>query len=470
MSAWRERMRTRWHAASDRGSAMLMTTMVIVLITTLAGLGTTMAIRDVRGAGQAQQAGTALGSAEAGISQAIAYIRTHGVRKLACSPACVPANPWNENAPVTASTPGGGQWTAWIAPMSVGNGNTGDTYLVHSTGTAAGMAQRVIEVEITLTPIDLPKAVFGRTINLGGTVDLQQISMLSTGCVYKRDKVSVDVAAGPDAAYGIPVGVHSSQIITKSQGSGQYCANTAQPIHGGLNLAGISLKPCNSDYPYDQDRLGGSLTTLPLVGGLLALAPCAAAASSSAYLPRADGSINGSFLRDEAALFRSFGVTRPALTEAQIEQLRTTAAAQGTLYSSPHGWSVPTAPHSVLFFELGTNDTVDLGPLGESLWARTRLQLSDPLCLDASLLVIVTGGNAKMASNMNLAASIYMASGAPGGKLSKGNGTVNHVGMLYADNLDFAGNIDVSLDTCYLGNPPPGLFDVNPGTYRELDR
>ncbi|MGQ0626169.1 MAG: hypothetical protein ACT4PP_16175 [Sporichthyaceae bacterium] len=466
-----------WRTAGDRGSAMILTTMVIVLVTTLAGLGTTMAIRDLRGAGHAQQAGTALGSAEAGVAHAITYIRARGVRKLACYPACT-TNPWNPTTPVTASTAGGGRWTAWIAPLSVGNGDGGDTYLVHSTGTAGGPAERTIEVEISVTPIDLPKAVFGRTIGIGGTVDLKQISMFSTGCVYKRNHITVDASAGPDVVYNVPAAVHSAQIITESQGSGQYCANTAKPIHGGLNLAGVSLLPCNSKYPFDQDRFGGSLTDLPLLGGLLALAPCAPAATNEAYLPRdldLDGSldINGSFISDERALFRSFGISRPALSEAEIEQLRTIALAQGNYYTSTTGWSTPNGtvhPHSILFFDLAANQTVDLDPLGTSLWSRTRLDVSSPLCLDASLLVVVAGGNAKLNSNMNLAASIYLAGSAPGGRLTKGNGTINHVGMLYADALDLAGNFNVSLDTCYLGNPPPGLFDVKAGTYRELDR
>lgn len=444
---------------------MMLTVMAMLLVTVLAGVSTTLAVGNLRGSGQAQQAGTALDAAEAGVAQATSYIRTYGVRKLACYPTCN-ANPWNPGNPVSQEVAGGGRWTAYVLPVSVGNGDTGDRYLVHSTGSAAGSAQRVIEVEVTVTPISLPKAIFGRTLNLGGTVDLTQISMFSTGCVYKRSKVTSDHSAGLDLAYNTPIAVHSSQIITESQGSGQHCASTAKPIHGGLDLLGISLNPCNSSYPYDQDRFGGSL---------LNLLPCASVVNNPQYLPRdldLDGSldVNGSFIKDDKALFASFGITTPALTESQIEGLKTTAQAQGSYYTSPNGWTVPTEPHSVLFFDIGSSDTVDLGPLSTSLWSRTRLSGSDPLCSDASLLVVITGGNAKMNSNSNLAASIYLAGDAPGGRLTKASGTVNHIGMLYADTLDFTGDINVSLDGCYIANPPPALFDVNPGTYSELDR
>jgi hypothetical protein len=467
--------------ARDRGTAMLLTLSMMMLVTTLAGVGATMAVRDMRGAGEAQQAGSALDAAEAGISQAVAYIRSSGTRKLSCYPTSCTTNPWNPTKPVAADTKGGGHWSAYITPISVGQAadGDGDIYRVHSTGSAGGPAERTIEVDVTVTPIDLPKGIFGRTVNFGGTVDLTQISVFSTGCVYKRSKMNAHYSDGLDAAYGIPIGVHSSQIITDSQGSGQYCPNTNKPIHDGLNVAGLSLKPCNSAFPYDQDRFGGSLTDVPLLGGLAALSPCASAVASYPNIYKTpidlglDGQVdvNGSFIRDDRALFRTFGITRPALTDSELEQLKTLAQAQGTYYTSPSGWSVPTNPHTVLFFDLSANQTVDLKPLDGSLWSRGRLTNAlDPLCIDASLLIVVTGGNARLNGNTQLAASIYLSGSAPGGQLFKANGTANHIGMLYADTLDITGNFSASLDACYVANPPPSLFDVNPGTYRELDR
>ena len=39
-----------------------------------------------------------------------------------------------------------------------------------------------------------------------------------------------------------------------------------------------------------------------------------------------------------------------------------------------------------------------------------------------------------------------------------------------SDTLDLTGNINVRLDSCYMANPSPALYDVTPGTSRELDR
>jgi hypothetical protein len=380
-------------------------------------------------------------------------------------------NPWNPTAPVSATVAGGGQWTAYITPIPPNTATVPGKFVIHSTGTMpGGPAQRIIETTLTVTPIDLPKSSYARTINLGGTVSLSQMSMVTTGCVYQRSKLSVNNAAGPDLAYGVPAGVHSSQIITDAQGSGQYCPGTNKAIHGGLLGTGLSLLPCNASYPYDQDTFGGSL-----LGPGLNLLPCSAVASNPAYLPRdinGDGTldVNGSYLRDDRALFRSLGIQHSALTAANLDQLRTVSQAQGNYYTSNSGWALPTDPHSVLFFDISSGSTVNLSALGSSIFARTALNTTGAGCPDLSLFIVIAGGNAKLNSNASIADTLYLASGAPNGSLQKANGTANHIGAIYADTIDLTGNLNLSLDTCYLENPPPTLFDVTPGTYQELDR
>lgn len=461
---------------ADRGSGMIMTIMIVALVTALGATATALAVGNLHGSTSAQQAGTALDAAEAGIAQATTHIRTYGVRKIRCNTTDCTTNQWSSGNPVSANVAGGGRWEAYIQPIApVGTPSEPGKFLIHSTGTAGGPAQRILETEVTVSAIDLPKAIFGRTIGLGGTVDISRISMFSTGCIFNRAHLNISNAVGLDAAYGVPSAAHSSQIITESNGSGQYCPTTNKPIHKGLVSSLLpdltSLLACNSSYPYDQDRFGGSLTS-----GALAslLAPCSGAASNSAYQRHdydLDGSaeVNGSFIKDDRALFKSFGIKRPALTDAEIEQLRVTAQAQGNYYNST-SYTTPTDPHSVLFFDLN-GGTVDLAQLSTSIFSRVATDLTDLLsCPDRSLLVVIVGGDAKMDSNMNLASSIYLASSAPYGVLHKANGTVNQIGMLYADSLDFVGNLNVRLDLCYIENPSPFLFSVTPGAYRELDR
>lgn len=479
---------------ADRGSGMIVMMLVMALVVALGATATSVSIGNLRGSSSAQAAGTALDAAEAGIAQATTYLRTYGTRKVRCSPTCT-TNPWNPptdtspGSPVSANVAGGGRWEAWIKPIPPVTAAGGGKYLIHSTGTAGGPAQRILETEVTVAPIDLPKAIFGRTINLVGDVNVENMSVFSTGCVYKRDHLDFPgledgsvVAADLDLAYGAPPGVHSSQIITESNGSGQFCSDTAKPIHSNTGLAGsllAALGVCNTSYPYDQDRLGGSFVSLSTLLPIPLLpSVCSALTNVDAYEPHyvspGEVDVSGSFIRDDAALLKSFGIKRPALSAAEIEQLRVTAQAQGNYYESTSGWSNPTTPHSVLFFDLenaGSNRTVDLDQLSTStLFSRLEMDASSPLCLDASLLVVIVGGDAKLASNTQIAASLYLGSAAPYGKLQKANGTSNHIGMMYADTMDLTGTLNVSLDTCYLENPPPALFSVTHGTYRELDR
>lgn len=467
--------------SSDRGSGMILTLLVMALVVALGATATSVSIGNLRGSTSANQAGTALDAAEAGVAQAITHIRTYGTRKLRCNTTTCTSNAWSPTNPVSADVAGGGRWTAYIKPIPPNTADLPGKFLIQSTGTAGGPAQRIIETEVTVAPIDLPKAIFGRTINLVGNVNVQNMSVFSTGCIYKRDHLAFPdlnnglATADLDLAYGTPPGAHSSQIITESNGSGQFCSNTAKPIHNSL-LGALGI--CNTAYPYDQDRLGGAfllnLLPIPLLPSV-----CSALTGVDAYKPRfVDGDnvpdVTGSFIRDDKALFASFGIKRPALTASEIEQLRVTAQAQGNYYETTNGWTPPTDPHSVLFFDLenaGSNRTVDLNVLSTSpLFARAKLDATSPACLDASLLVVIVGGDAKLNSNTQLAASLYLGSGAPFGKLHKANGTSNHIGMMYADTLEMTGTLNVSLDTCYLENPPPSLFSVTPGTYRELDR
>ncbi len=116
----------------------------------------------------------------------------------------------------------------WIEAVRPFPTNDPGSYRIHSTGTAAGPASREVVTDVSVTTTPVPKGIFARTINGGGDASVARESIFSTGCVYNRSKIQM---SGTDVAYGIPVAVHSSQIITDSNGSGQYCPTTNKPIH-----------------------------------------------------------------------------------------------------------------------------------------------------------------------------------------------------------------------------------------------
>jgi hypothetical protein len=455
----------------DEGSAMILTLLVLALVTALATTVAVVTINNLQASGRAQQAGAALNAADAGVAQAMSYLRSSGVRDLRCSPSCA-ANAWgNSTSPATVSLPGvsGQAYRVWIQAVTPFPANDPGLYRIRSTGTAAGGASRSVSVDVRITTSEVPKGIFARTINGGGDASVARESIFSTGCVYNRSKIQM-VAGEMDLAYGIPIAVHSSQIITDSNGTGQHCPTTNKPIHR-TGTKNQTEQPCNQSYPYDQDRLGGSL-----IGTACEIAQTTYPKYYGAQDFDGDGvpDVNGSFIEGDATLFKLFGIRTPALTQAQIDQMRTVAQSQGNYWQYAHAtkWSSPDEPNAVMFFDLTQTDpggTVDLNNI-TGFSRDANLSDTDPACTSKSLIIVIEGGNVKLNSNQQLAASIFLTSSAPHGQVFKANGTSDFTGTIYADTVNLTGTANLSMDKCFLANVSPALLDLRTGGYRELDR
>jgi hypothetical protein len=303
--------------------------------------------------------------------------------------------------------------------------------------------------------------VFARTIEGGGSASVTRESVFSTGCVYNRSKIEMGTSI--DAAYDIRAAVHSARIITDSNGNTSTCpANDHKAIHRS--------GPCDSQYPYDQDTNGGPTT-----------APCNGATAYPAYYAAKDldgngtTDVNGSYVRDAASLMKLFNITDQPFTPTQLDDLRNVARSQGTYRTTAAVGASPdpaTTPHAVMFFDLLGSDpggTVDLNDIVG--WGRAKdLSATSGACPKRSLLIIIDGGNAKMNSNQQLAASLVLTSHAPYGVVTHANGTADFIGTIFADHVNLVGNFDTSLDKCFIANLSPGLYSIQVQNYREVDR
>jgi len=443
---------------------MILTLMVMALVTALATTVSVVTINNLQSSTRAQQAGSALNAADAGTAQAMTYLRSSGVRDLRCyvTSTC-PANSWgNETSPISVPVPGkaGQSYSVWIEPVAPFPANDPGLYRIHSTGRAAGSASRMVTVDVGVTNSDVPRGIFARSISGGGSASVQRESIFSTGCVYQRNQIAM-VAGEMDLAYNIPIGVHSSQIITTSNASGQYCSSSNNDIHKDSS--------CNQAYPYDQDRLGGSLLSTP----------CAGTQTSypAYYGPQnldgvAGNEVIGSYLKDDPTLFKLFGIRSPALTQSQIDQLRSTAQAQGNYRTSSAVGASPDEANAVMFFDLtgvnlgGTVDLNDIVGFGRD----PNVSDTDAACVTKSLTIVIEGGNAKLNSNQQLAASLFLTSPSPYGQVTKANGAADFIGTIYADTVNLVGNINLSTDRCFMANASPTLLSLSQGSYREVDR
>lgn len=433
----------------ERGVAMITTLMVGSVLTAVGLAMTSVAVSNLQNAGRDRVAGGAMGAAEAGIAQAIAYIRDNGVGNLGCSPTCT-TNPWGNSAtPATVTLGDGREAKVYIttvqafAPPAVKVG----TYKVHSTGTTGeGPGKRTLEQTVTARPFTFPIGVYADTFENAGNAAVHTSHLFSKGCIINRNAISFGPSTDPetgvtsstDPYYGLPPAAHAADyIITSNQASR---CNSANSVH--------TPNDCNNTYRSDQDRAGGSVSSTACAGITMD---------------------NTSFF-DLTSLANVGHVSR-GLTDAQYAGLKSKAKSQGNYWnSSTIGSYVPPCPaapcsggrtpypNAILYFE---------GPLPtlntqiDSIVGYEKSQ-----CGTRSLVIVAEQTSVHMNSNSSVTAALFV----PDGNFQyNGGGTFE--GTVFAKTVDkFNGNADFYLDACFIKNLPGGLFDVTPTHFREVDR
>lgn len=461
----------------DTGSALIITMMVLALVT---GLGMTvfaMSTRNLQNAQRDRQATAALSDAEAGVGQAVAYIRANGVAKLRCAPNCGTANIWGEepnsvdgdanpSAQVELAT--GERYQVWIEPIvpfMPGSGSDG-RYRIHAIGqVGSGPGSRTIVQDVSISPFAFPLAVYADQVNAGGSGQILTESMFSNGCIFKRSKIQF---SGVDPVYHIPSAAHSSRNITDSQTGGDSCTDTdSKNIHAPKSST-PNPEYCNTQYPFDQDSQGGDLSTYSNSCYL-------SASSMSGSIPYPKTSFTNNVAKD-------YGFQQSGLTKSQLDILRTAAQEQGFYFTNstavPFVLHDDTAalqyPNPVVFYDLkgsSIGGLVDLNDFSPAVYGRpASLGESDPACTSRNVIVVVVNGDVRLNSNQVLVGAIFAMGPEPYGQVTKANGTSNLIGTIYARGLDLTGTANVSLDQCFLANLPGNLLNVRPFDFRQVDR
>ncbi len=195
---------------------MVITLMVLMLV---AALGTTVlkvTVSNLSATKRLQDSSLALDAADAGLTQGVALLRSTAGRGL------TGAVPCTQTAWRTAATSFTGvvdavtsqSYDVWIAPCTGPDPQT-KVFKVTSRGkgrTGVRVVQQ--EVVLSLRGVGFPMGVFGRNIEGNGNTEFTDVSLFSTGCVSGRKHIGFN-AGGVDAAYGLPVAVHSAQVITR---------------------------------------------------------------------------------------------------------------------------------------------------------------------------------------------------------------------------------------------------------------
>lgn len=472
----------------DDGAALLTTIFFVAVLSALSVTVGVMTVNNVGNAARDRQGTAALALSEAGVAQAVSYIRSgQSIRALRCAPDCGAANPWGEqpksvdgdNFPAqTVTLATGEEYQVWIEPISPLDVSTftPGIYRVHSIGTSSGNpGNRTVQVDLEVSPFKYPLGVFGDSILPGGDGAVFNESVFSTGCVFKRDKIAF--GTGLDAVYGKPPAVHTSSIITDAQASGSGgCSNDKFAIHNASHTSWRG-NGCNDyykvnsdgsvvDYRFDSDSLGKDPVGSPCYGAATGVTP---AWPTSSYVP------NAQWLED------TYDFQIEGLTADQLELLKSAAMEQGFYIQDTADIpavlqaanAATTHPNPILFYDLqgsAIGKEVDLNDLSPSYGRSHPLGGASASCDGAAVFLVVKNGNVGMNANTNVTASVFALGPAPYGKVNKLNGGGQLIGTVYARSVDLTGTADVKLDECFVENPPGQALEVNVTDFVEVDR
>lgn len=486
------RRRTGGHAA-DAGIGVVTVMFVMVVVLALSVTAAKVTVNNLASTTRDRQALAALATSEAGVSQAIAYLRSGSLGSLTCMEPAVGALPGPTCSGATES------WTSAVNPRQVRlDGTAGGctvstdctkvwigtvraydpacaekrqtpplpctgSYRIHTTGFSGdGPSARRLAVDVTAAPYPFPIGVFTEAFTGNGSIGIHRTSVFSNGCILNRQRddapgsgfqFEVDASGRPllDVVHDQPAAAHTTDVTSTSN---TVCGDGG----GGERIHKPGRPACNATFRFDQTGLGGPLTSGDGCHG--------------AHV-RSDGSLyptTSKFTQEELG---RYGYRPRGLTDAQYDALRTQAQAQGT-YNIATG-SVGAAltalaaagvSSPVLYWD-SASVSLNLSSI-PSVFKRT-VNNDSPSCSTGSLTIVVSGpGNNLTYSGGSTSPYVVASLFVPDGKLT-GQGGSNTIGTVFAKTIDLGGNPDFYMDRCFAANPPGGLLNVEVTNWREVD-
>lgn len=500
-TSWRSRAKP----SGDDGLGVITVVLMGAVITALIATATIVTVNNLGNTSRDRQSLGALATSEAGVAQAVQFLRGGNLASLSCD------EPAPGDPPGASCTGPGPSWTSATDPMPVRlDGTTGactggedcfevwigtvkeyqancaerrdpaigtcyGEYRIHSTGISGhGPSAREVAVDVKVSPYPFPIGVFADSFSGNGNVGIHQQSLFTNGCVFNRQRDDQngsglqfawdDANNRPvlDLIYDQPSAAHAVGSISTSNGGCGF-ESGGGPIHLELQSQGQGKdkttvevqKVCNSDFIWDQSGDGGPLSPGDGCYGK--------------YV-RGDGTVYPTTSKFDESELRQYGYRPRGLTDAQYDALKAQAQAQGT-YNLPSGnvESVLTGlvaagiSSPVLFWDNG-DVTLQQNDFPTSF----QRDLSDAeACASNSVTIVVEGHDLDYSGGNNspwLVASIFV----PDGELT-GQGGRNTIGTAFAKEIDLGGNVDFHMDQCFASNPPGGTLDIQVTNWREDD-
>jgi hypothetical protein len=488
----------------DEGVALITAIMVMLVLLAFGSVVAVLGVNNLRNANGDRQAGSSLGAGDAGVAQAIEYLRSNGVSGLSCpetNPSSCSTNPAGysnpsnpkkiplDSAGVGCNTGGNNCAKVWIgvvqafAPPLVKTG----TYNIHSEGVyGSGPSARQLVVTVQVTPDKFPIGVFGQTVSGNGGTALYTESLFTTACVSPIETGNGNGTrfTGIDSYWGQPAAAHTTTHISSSVG----CGANGYIAHGQPSNSNASNNGCPNNATLNKMQSGDG----QLVSG---------SAGSSCYrtYQRPDGSWYpdgvcpsdatprpGDGLCDTTAFttadLQRFGYRPRGLSDAQYAALRSRSQSQGT-YNIAVG-SISSAitnllnagvSNPVLYWDCSNAGSVCSTSQGLSLRQSdfpagtfASPPSANGTCSGAIGVVTIVVEHASLTfqggNNTWFDAALFVPDGS-----FNGNGGYNILGTLFSNNLDLGGNQTWSLDPCWLTSFPGPVLSLTQTNFREDD-
>lgn len=463
----RRRMRN-----NDAGVAMITALSVLAVLAALSATVAAVSTNNVANSNRDRMAGAALNASDAGVAQAIEYIRANSVFGLSCPESAnsetvcagLPAgysNPTNpqktplDQAASTGCTASDNCARVWIGVVRAYNPPLYKTgkYRVHSEGVYGnGPATRNVIVDLEVTPLQYPIGVFANGLQGNGGTSIYASSLFTRACVSPRwsgsgNGTRFDTVEDP--YWGIPPAAHSTASVSTSNN----CGNSGK-IH-------TPSAPCPTSgtavLKYDQSGDGGPVTSGACFRNYTS------SVTGDPYPP-------GDTTKFTNADLEKYGYRPRGLSDAEYASLKTRAQALGTYNVNPNTLVATLNAHlaaginqPVVYFDNG-NQSLRASdfPGGTAGFGRAP----GGTCSNRAVTIVVANGNLTFqGGNSNWFDAVIFV---PDGNWT-GNGGYNILGTLFANNVSLGGNEKFELDPCLVDNMPGPVMKVEATVFREDD-
>lgn len=442
----------------DAGIALLTVIMVGAVLAAMGIVVAGMTVSNLAGAGRDRAGASALSVAEAGVADAISYIKTKGVRSICDT--CT--SQYNVNNPVTR-TYSSGSAVVSISVVSAYSppATRAGRYLITSVAQTpvSKPGKRTIKQTVEVKPLSFPLGIYvNGKLNLAGQVKVQQESIFSSSCVDSRTKLTFQ--AGPtgsvlDPFNNIPAGVHSPAYVTTTN-LGACAASASSALTSDAGVIHRNGAPCSTNYPYDQDGLGGPFRSVDTY----------CSSGTSGY---GDYDTKGSGF-DDATMRDTYGYKPRGLTDDEYASLKAKAKAAGTYFpaGSPVVWpsastNVNAAGYSPVIYVEGQDVSLQ-NELNSYAW------VSDPSCtaVHPNFVLVIERGNLSVGSNTAMTGYVFV----PDGTVDY-TGGASLTGTIFSKDLKLAGGgsapYNVGLNECFASYANGGILGVSKVRFREAD-